>query len=273
MKILKKKVRSLFYIVIKPIANRFQFSIESRIGANEIRDFLRKLHPIESIKPLIRLGPDGDGGYLVPDDLKGITACFSPGVDLESRFELDLAERGIDVFLADFSVEKPKLEHPKFHFTKKYIGAMDDGLYISMDKWVSQSLPNENTSDLILQMDIEGFEYETIFSMSQSLINRFRIIVIEFHFLDRLIEKQFYRQVNRIFEKLLSNHSVVHIHPNNVEKPLQFKGIDIPPYLEFTLVRNDRIFPDSFVKYGRNSLDRNNVEKEGVELSKIWYRN
>lgn len=38
-------------------------------------------------KDLIRLGPNGDGGYLVPDDLTGIEACFSPGVCATSEFE------------------------------------------------------------------------------------------------------------------------------------------------------------------------------------------
>jgi hypothetical protein len=37
--------------------------------------------------PLIRLGADGDGGYLVPDDLEDVAACFSPGVDDRASFE------------------------------------------------------------------------------------------------------------------------------------------------------------------------------------------
>ena len=36
---------------------------------------------------LIRIGSKNDGGYLVPDDLKNINACFSPGVDLNVNFD------------------------------------------------------------------------------------------------------------------------------------------------------------------------------------------
>lgn len=271
MNLFKKKIRKLFYDIFNPIVNYFQFSLESKIGVNEVKAFLKRIHPKESIKPLIRVGPDGDGGYLLPDDLDGIRACFSPGVNFESRFELQIAQRGIDVFMADYSIEKPKYEHPRFHFTKKYIGAMDHGLYMSMDKWVSASLPKDNTSDLLLQMDIEGFEYEAVLSMSQDLLNRFRIIIIEFHFFDRIFEKQFSKQLNRIFEKMLSNHSIVHIHPNNVEKSINIKGIDIPPYIEFTFARNDRIILDTFVKPGKHPLDQNNVANQPVELSGLWY--
>jgi len=268
---LKTKIRSLIYRALTPVGNYFHFSLDFRVYAPAVKALIARLHPVEPIKPLIRIGPDGDGGYLLPDDLEGIVACFSPGVDIESRFEVQLADRGMELFLADYSVEKPRFDHPRFHFTKKYIGAMDHGIFMSMDTWVNKSLPNDAHSDLLLQMDIEGFEYETIFSMSQALLNRFRIIVIEFHSFERIFDKQFYKQMNRVFDKLLVNHSVVHIHPNNYEKTIVVKGIDIPPYLEFTLVRNDRVHAGKYVKKRRHPLDQDNVPLKKIELSPIWY--
>jgi hypothetical protein len=81
----------------------------------ELLSLLKKLHPISSDKELIRLGPKADGGYLIPDDFVGIEACFSPGVGFLSGFEKDCAELGMEVFLADRSVEKPADEHQQFH--------------------------------------------------------------------------------------------------------------------------------------------------------------
>lgn len=52
-------------------------------------------------KGLIRLGPMSYEGYLIPDDLEGIEACFSPSVGFNSIFEKDCADRGMKVFLAD----------------------------------------------------------------------------------------------------------------------------------------------------------------------------
>ena len=86
------------------------------------RNLLPKLHPISTDKKLIRMGAERDGGYLVPNDLEGIEACFSPGVDQISKFEQECAERGMKVFMADASVDKPAEEHPMFDFRKSYIG-------------------------------------------------------------------------------------------------------------------------------------------------------
>ena len=36
---------------------------------NKLQSLIQKLYPLYIGKELIRLGPDSDGGYLVPDDL------------------------------------------------------------------------------------------------------------------------------------------------------------------------------------------------------------
>lgn len=60
-----------------------------------VRSLVARLHPVAASADLIRLGPGGDGGYLVPDDLDGIVACYSPGVSAISGFERDCADRGM----------------------------------------------------------------------------------------------------------------------------------------------------------------------------------
>src|SRR5512143_211540 len=85
-----------------------------RTAAPAIRELLHELRPIDAGVELVRLGPGGDGGYLVPDDLDGIRNVFSPGVSTESGFEAELADRGLRVFLADASVDGPALAHSRF---------------------------------------------------------------------------------------------------------------------------------------------------------------
>ena len=58
-----------------------------RTQTQDLRELIRALHPAVPGRELIRLGPEGDGGYLLPDDLDGVQCCFSPGVSTESRFE------------------------------------------------------------------------------------------------------------------------------------------------------------------------------------------
>ena len=128
---------------------------------NKLQSLLNKLQPVSCNKELIRLGAIGDGGYLVPDDLAEIEACFSPGVGFDSVFEKDCADRGMKVFLADGSVEKPTQSHELFVFTKKHIGILTNDKFMTIDDWVKLSWP-DSQGDLLLQMDIEGSEYEVL---------------------------------------------------------------------------------------------------------------
>ena len=142
--------------------------------SGNIQSLLQKLYPILCDKELIRLGPKGDGGYLLPNDLEGIEACFSPGVAFVSGFEKDCAELGMKVFLADKSVEQPAEAHEQFNFTKKFVGVTSNDDFMTMDNWVTSSLPNSQ-SDLLLQMDIEGYEYEVFLSISDKLMHRLEL--------------------------------------------------------------------------------------------------
>ncbi|WP_201295779.1 FkbM family methyltransferase [Cyanobium sp. Copco_Reservoir_LC18] len=231
---------------------------------------MTSLYPLSPNKKLIRLGPKGDGGYLLPDDLEEIHACFSPGVSIISGFEMDCAERGMKVFLADKSVDGPAEEHELFHFTKTFVGAISNEEFMTLDEWVCASVP-EKDSDLLLQIDIEGHEYEVFLSTSNSLMTRFRIIVAEFHYLDLLWSDPFFNLASRAFEKILQNHSCVHIHPNNFHGTIRKAGITIPKTMEFTFLRNDRISRKSYQTIFPNPLDCDNTGNATLSLPNCWY--
>ena len=206
-------------------------------STQEIQSLIEKLHPLATDKGLLRLGPQGDGGYLVPNDLQGIEACFSPGVSNVSGFEKDCANLGMKVFMADGSVDHAAEQHKLFKFDKKYIGALENDYYMTLDQWVNREVKSKK-SDLLLQMDIEGGEYETLFSMSDGLLKRFRIMAIEFHQLDQLWNRPFFQLISRVFEKILKTHQVVHLHPNNCCSVFTRDGLEIPRVMEFTFLRN-----------------------------------
>ena len=100
-----------------------------------------------------------------------------------SGFESDCTDRNIRVYFADATVDAPALESPLFEFSKKFVGGDAKGDFITLDQRVKESLKSTR-GDLIMQMNIEGFEYEALDFALKELINRFRIIVIEFHGLD-----------------------------------------------------------------------------------------
>ena len=86
-----------------------EYVLENRTQEKKVLELIKKLQPYNVGKDLIRLGAKRDGGYLVPDDLVEIEACFSPGVSTVSEFEKDCFKRGMKIFLADKSVDKPKI--------------------------------------------------------------------------------------------------------------------------------------------------------------------
>jgi len=221
----------------------FLTSGKSFAGATDKKDlerFIEKFRPRSIEKKLIRIGGRGDGAYLLPDDLSGISACFSPGVDVSSTFEEELAESyDIDSFMVDYSVDKPPIENKHFHFEKKFLGNKNNEKFIRLEDWVTNNT-NDN-SDLILQMDIEGAEYEVIIDAPKDLFKRFRIMAIEFHFLDIIFNKNAFKMVEAVFDKLGSDFTVVHIHPNNSRPIINKNSINIPELLEFTFLRNDRV--------------------------------
>ena len=262
-------IARIITIVIKifSIVNVYPTKMTSR---DDLQTLIYKLHPVSCSKELIRLGPKGDGGYLVPNDLDGIEACFSPGVSCVSGFEKDCADLGMKVFLADKSVEQPAESHRRFDFTKKFVGAISNDDFMTLGNWVNSS-KLEPDSDLLLQIDIEGCEYEVFLSMPDSLLHRFRIIVVEFHQLAQLWSKPFFNIASTAFEKILQTHTCVHIHPNNYCGYLDVNGLKIPRVSEFTFLRNDRITDPSFQIFFPNPLDVDSSDRPSLILPRCWY--
>ena len=142
-------------------------SVGRCVDVQLVRHLLRRLHPFQTDKELIRIGGEGDGGYLVPDDLDGVVACFSPGVGAVASFEAALVARGIPCYLADGFVAGPPISDALIHFDKKLLGVVNDDATITLDAWVNTCTLSDG--DLILQMDIEGAEWPVLLNVSDEV--------------------------------------------------------------------------------------------------------
>jgi hypothetical protein len=240
-------------------------------AAEDIHAVLHPLKPIALATPLIRVGAQGDGGYLVPDLLGGISACFSPGVSKMADFELDLSNRGIVSFLADFSVDAPPFENPNFVFEKKFLGLSNDEKFMRFDDWVTRNQPG-NSNDLLLQMDIEGAEYPVLLDVSEETLQRFSILLIEFHNFEMVFEPAGRILLNSVFQKILRHFSPVHIHPNNHSPAYHYNGVKVPSVLEFTFLRKDLVQTASHPLTFPHQLDcRNDTQQPDIVLPKHWW--
>lgn len=243
--------------------------VTRRTKPTDVMALVAALRPVPCGRPLVRLGPAADGGYLVPDDLAGIVACFSPGVDRECRFEVDCASRGMRVFMADRSVAGPPIEHPAFSFLPRFIGPVADGDHVTLDDWVTHSGLGPQ-GDLLLQMDIEGHEYGALLALSPALLARFRVIVVEFHDLVQLWNRPWFGLASRVFAKILASHACIHLHPNNCCGVETIGGITIPRLMEFTFLRRDRLLPGGPAPACPHPLDRDNTAKPTLPLPEVW---
>lgn len=207
----------------------------------ELRNYLENFRPVNNGVPLIRMGESGDGGYLVPEDLAGIEACFSPGSDMLWTFESQLASKyGVKSFICDRAERQPQNLTENQHFTNAWLGSETREGFISLSDWISASNLRSN-GDLLLQIDIEDAEWQVLASLDTQTLQRFRIIVIELHFLSQMRNRLAYEKLFKPgLDKLFSNFDVVHSHPNNCCGTFTIDGVEFPELIEVTFHRKDR---------------------------------
>ena len=219
-----------------------QYKISRGAELDVFISFFRKFAPYENGFPLIRIGRNGDGGYLVPDDLAGIAVCYSPGVGDSWEFERQIAEsHGIPSIMLDDTVKPPIGLTPMQSFVSLKLGAFTTSRQLSLQDWVGQYSSTGSADDLLLQMDIESHEWLSLLGTPRAVLTRFRILIIEFHSLPLASNPWILSNVyNPAISRLLEDFDIVHCHPNNAVGTFRYLGIDFPDTLEVTFHRKDR---------------------------------
>lgn len=213
----------------------------------ELYETLMFMKPKKCPYPLVRVGGNSDGSYLIPDDLSGVAACFSPGVNNFKDFEDFLAlSYGITCHLCDFTSDPTSFETPLIEglqtFRKKWLDIDGGSESITLEEWIAQESPSDN-DDLLLQMDIEGAEYRNLLACPEETLKRFRIIALELHGLEIAnTPSEFEAELGPLLRKLDKLFICVHAHPNNYSGEFILSGtsLAIPRLIELTLLRRDR---------------------------------
>ena len=260
---------------IKSEAFKKHFWIEKTNAKSDLEHFISRFKEKYISCELIRVGGYSDGGYLVPNILKDISYCYSPGVSSKASFEKELSDKyNIKSFMADASVDKAPISDPNFQFLPKYLGVFTDNEFITLSDWINET-SGSSTNGNILQMDIEGSEYDVLIFEDGKTLSSFSTVIIEFHFLQYLFKKDFLRMVNCIFEKIYKHFSICHVHPNNCCGVAELDGIKVPRVMEITFIRNDYIEQcsnneDIFLP---NKLDRKNLEdRQDLIMPEMWWK-
>ena len=275
------------------------------VPEKEIRQFIKNLSPKTVGHDLIRIGCDTDGGYLVPDDLEGIQACFSSYGTRNSSFEKMLAvQYGIKSFIADKTdeIEMTKVKRMKrfirqlkkhktfclsldFDIENKFIGLKNSQTTIRLHDWIKKKVRLDSIGDLILRINVNGhghsvlkdtaeqvsaYEHSVLKDTPSEVLKKFRIMVIRFHPMC-IFDLYIFKRLEDVFNKILRDFCVVHIHPDNSSSKWLYKDIEIPDRMEFTFIRKDRILPDNRKLVFPHKLDcRNNPNVPDLVLPEIW---
>lgn len=216
-----------------------QYRDLGEVELSEIRQLFTRLKPMKCKTPLVRIGSDYDGGYLLADDFKNLTGSFSPGVSDTLDFDLAIAEKGIPCFLADASIDGLTTEHTLFDFEKKFLGGRTSGEFMTVDDWMDRKAPAHG--DLLLQMDIEGAEFEVVAHCKSETLKRFRQIVIEVHDADMVVSREGFVRFSSLLDSLLEHHDIIHIHNNNSAPLAHIESLEFSRVFELTLLRRDRL--------------------------------
>jgi hypothetical protein len=223
----------------------------------EFHKFFTRLQPYKTNIPLIRAGGNHDGGYLLPDDLSDLDAVYSPGVAESSDFEAFFLAQGLRCYLADNSVVAPPIQDKNISFERKHLGLWESEREMSLEYWVRTNTPN--ASELLLQMDIEGSEWAVLTHAPDNILKQFRIIIVEFHDIQKVFNNEGLSLATQVLEKMLRFFEVVHVHPNNGGGYIKFRGKQIPRVIEVTFIRKDRVISRELITEFPHNLDSPNL--------------
>ena len=194
-------------------------------------------------KDFVRLGRPNDGGYIMVDNFNvsggGGRIAYYFGINRDVSWDLDMVQRGYDVFMYDPTINALPQENDKFHFFKAGISGMKEPRRSldTLDSFIRAN-GHEDKTNMILKMDVEGAEWGFLSQVSSETLSRFDQIAFEFHNLIQSKSQDLMNQIYTCLWKLNQTHSLVHLHANNYASCIVLDDkYTFPNCLEVTYVK------------------------------------
>lgn len=206
--------------------------------------------------PKLRLGRDGDGGYIIVDVPNvNYKLLISGGISDDISFEKDFSNKFKDakIFAFDGEINDLPEKNDNITFINKNIGFENSEKITNIHDII-------NTNDsFFVKMDIEGGEVSWIKSLNKEQLNKFEQIVMEFHF-------PFSDNEIDIFDKINENHYLIHFHANNCCGVINHKGVNIPNVFECTYLHKKYFtdIPDLNKELIPSNLDMKNINNDEI---------
>jgi hypothetical protein len=163
---------------------------------------------------LRRFGSAYDGGYLLCDNLsEGIGSAYSYGIGDNDDFGCDVSKRyGVTVHQYDcFHGGRPACEGGTFRFNNQCIGPRPhrdeaERVFDTLQGHIARN--SDNGKRLILKIDVEGAEWESLVATPDSVLDQIDQIAMELHGAG---EAHYVRLIRRLKERFY----LVNVHFNN----------------------------------------------------------
>jgi glutaredoxin-related protein len=236
-----------------------------------LREIIILTQPRRSRDGIIRIGQQGDGGYVISPRFNSMIG-LNLGVGFEVTADLDLLNRGFTLFAYDGTVPNPLPGVESYCFSQRNIGYSNDFDVETTLGNIFSAHPELEILDLLL-MDIEGHEY-AVLEREMEYVSKAKQIVIEFHGLELIFDNDFSRRLVSILQKLSSSHTPIHVHANNAMSTLQVGGANWPTTLEVTFMQKE--FCGEEFNYGPypTVLDfPNSNSRPDIDLSPFYSQN
>ncbi len=201
-------------------------------------EYFRKIHELTKVqrvvgKNLVRIGSANDGAYIMIDDFNDGMKAYSFGIGRNVSWDEVMAERGMEVYMYDPTIDKLPKENKRFHFYRQGItGRGYDGIYSDIKTILTQHNDLEN-KNLVLKMDVEGAEWDFILNIDSEILDNFIQITFELHGLLCLGMEV---KILSALRKLDKTHAVVWMHANNNGSAEWESNMLVPNLLEITYV-------------------------------------
>ena len=227
------KIYNITDPIICPIENNEEYY-------KELRDILHVRRAVGY--DFVRVGRLNDGGYAMLDDFSDKMSAYSFGISDDMSWDVQINEMsGMNVHMYDHTIPCSPGYHKGCFFNRIGLGVTDDKEknLKSLETVLTDNGELSEDRDLIMKMDIECAEWDVLGEMPESILKRFRQIVVEFHGMISDNDGSTFEKRLSVLRKLNNTHQVAWVHGNNCTGAVGNEEMTMPLSIEVLYLNRD----------------------------------
>ena len=226
-------------------------------------------------KERILIGAKKDGCYVLLNDFTNIKVAYSFGIERKIQFDRYLADKGIDIYMYDHTINSLPYNHTKFHWKKIGITGKNksNNIMKSLEELIIEN-GHSSEENMILKIDVEHAEWESLKDIPSKILSQFKYILIELHFNDEIESNEELLYYN-VLKNIYKTHQCFYLRCANRYKITNFGNNRICRYLEVSyIIKKDNKFTKDPTIYPIKNFDYSkeipNMEEMNLNVLKLF---